>query len=60
MQHDFCHLIYDCPPSSLLPYVGCIQQMCRLPFSESAASAVLYSAVLHCVNHCSCAPQAVT
>ncbi len=47
MQHDFCHLIYDCPPSSLLPYVGCIQQMCRLPFSESAASAVLYSAVLH-------------
>ena len=68
MQDSFCHLIYDCPPSALLPYVGRIEQMSRLPFSESAASDVLYCAVLHCnsnyvrlaVNHCSRAPQAAT
>ncbi len=52
MQHDFCHLIYHCPPSSLLPYVGCNQQIIvavhrRLQHNDTSSTVSLKRVKLH-------------
>jgi len=51
MQCSYCHLVHDQSASSLLPYIGHIQQMCKLPF-RWLCCAVLCCAVLCCAVLC--------